>query len=134
MVHNCFIQLYEYYDRYSGSKNYPSTLYSSFLTFFFALWKATSKLLLVTSCSTLCLVYICYSFQLCISFSLYFPKKRKDTHKFFITKNYPYKQRKCRLCLLKNLLISEEFSRMFWNILVEISRTFTMNIDSKLYC
>ena len=64
----------------------------------------------------------------------YFPKKRKDTHEFLITKNYPSRQRKCRLSLLKNLLISEKFSTMFWTILVEISRTFRMNINSTLYC
>ena len=44
--------------RYSGSKNYPSTLYSSFLSFFFALRKPTSEVLLATSCTTLCLVYM----------------------------------------------------------------------------
>ena len=49
-------------------ENYPSTLYSSFPSFFFALWKTTSELLLVTSCSTLRLVYMpfisaLYSFQ-----------------------------------------------------------------------
>ena len=44
--------------RFSGSKNYPSTLYSSFPSFFFALWKTTLELLLATSCSTLSLVYM----------------------------------------------------------------------------
>ena len=43
---------------YSGLKNYPSIFYSSFLSFFFALWKATFGASIMTSCSTLCLVYM----------------------------------------------------------------------------
>ena len=39
---------------YSGSKNPPSSLYSSFFSFFFALWQTTLELLLGTSSSTLC--------------------------------------------------------------------------------
>ena len=120
-------------DIYSGSKNYSSSFSSSFLSFFCALWKPTSELLLATFCSTLCLVYMLLV-QLCISFNLHFPKTRKDTHEFFITKNYPSRQRKRGLCLLKNLLILKKISRIFWSILVEISRTFRMNINIKLYC
>ena len=110
----------------------PST--ALFFLSFFALWKATFGPSISDILQHVIALYICYSFQFCISFNLYFPKKRKDTHEVLTTKNYPYRQRKCRLSLLKNTLISGKVSRMFWNILVEIYRAFTMNRNRKLDC
>ena len=50
--------------------------------FFFALWKLTSKLLLVTSCSMLCRCIYAISFSFVFLSIFIFLKKRKDTHEF----------------------------------------------------
>ena len=65
---------------YSGSKNSPSTLYSSFLSFFFALWKPTSELLLVTSCSTLCCCIYAISFSFVFLSIFIFLKNERIFH------------------------------------------------------
>ena len=96
---------------YSGSKNYPSTLYNSFLSVFFALWKPTQELLLVTSCSTLCLVYMLLILALYF-FEFLFSRKRKRCRWNFDNEKLSVEQRKCRLCVLKSLLIRKNLENV----------------------